>query len=116
MRPVLNLLVLRTEKPAKLAEFYSALGLDFVTEKHGNGATHHAARLGDTLIEIYPRTPGKGNADVATIGLQVSSLDDLTPFLMQESEVVSPPQDRPWGRGMIVRDPAGHCLHLTEAT
>lgn len=116
MSPVLNLLVLRTEEPASLAEFYSALGLEFVSEKHGEGPLHHAARLGDTLLEIYPRTPGKGNAEVATIGLQVSSLDELTPFLMRECEVISPPQDRPWGRSMIVRDPAGHCLHLTEAT
>ncbi|MDF1730859.1 MAG: hypothetical protein P1U49_05100 [Minwuia sp.] len=115
MSPSLNLLVLRAEQPARLAAFYTGIGLEFVTEKHGSGPEHHAAQLGDTIVEIYPCTNDRSQAGAATLGLQVSSLDDLTPFLMLESEVVSAPKIRPWGRTMIVRDPAGHCLHLTEA-
>jgi len=33
----LNLLVIRAKHPAKLAEFYRCLGLEFLLEQHGTG-------------------------------------------------------------------------------
>jgi hypothetical protein len=49
-----QLLVLKTGELARLREFYSALGIVFVEEKHGNGPTHFAGRVGDLVLELYP--------------------------------------------------------------
>lgn len=41
----LNLIVLKTHQFDSLNDFYSALGLSFVEEKHGDGPLHLAARV-----------------------------------------------------------------------
>lgn len=51
----LSLLVLYTERLEECRAFYSALGLSFTPEKHGDGPEHHAAVLDDgTVVELYP--------------------------------------------------------------
>lgn len=62
--------------------FYSALGLSFVKEKHGNGLEHYAAELGQTVLEIYPGTPGS-NTSPLVIGFHVSNLSEILEALQQ---------------------------------
>lgn len=50
----LSLLVLRAADPERLARFYSAFGLAFRTEKHGEGPLHWSCDLGGSVLEIYP--------------------------------------------------------------
>jgi catechol 2,3-dioxygenase-like lactoylglutathione lyase family enzyme len=53
----LSLLVIYTDRPRECRDFYSALGLLFAHEQHGNGPAHYAATLPDgTVIELYPAT------------------------------------------------------------
>jgi lactoylglutathione lyase len=50
----LNLLVLKTRTLDKLKDFYTAFGITFVEEKHGDGPTHFAGRVGELVLELYP--------------------------------------------------------------
>ena len=57
----ITLLVLRTPKLEDLKSFYSALGVQFKSERHGNGPDHDAATLeGDLVLELYPAQGGSG--------------------------------------------------------
>ncbi|POM27735.1 hypothetical protein BTM25_21540 [Actinomadura rubteroloni] len=56
---MLSLIVLYTARAAECVAFYTALGLDFVPERHGDGPPHHAAVLPDgPVFEIYPASGG----------------------------------------------------------
>ena len=50
----LSLIVLKTKQEESLRDFYGTLGIEFQTEQHGTGPTHHAGELGDLIMEIYP--------------------------------------------------------------
>jgi hypothetical protein len=64
---LLNLVAIRARDPEKLAGFYSLLGLDFRTEKHGNGPKHFSCAVGESVLEIYPLSEG----DAATTGTRL---------------------------------------------
>jgi hypothetical protein len=49
-----NLLVIRASQPERLANFYSAMGLRFERERHGNGPEHLTCSLNGFVFEIYP--------------------------------------------------------------
>jgi len=49
--PRLNLLVIRSEEPARAIGFYELLGLRFQEEQHGKGTVHWGAEFG-SLSEI----------------------------------------------------------------
>ncbi|XVQ89458.1 glyoxalase/bleomycin resistance/dioxygenase family protein [Microbispora siamensis] len=52
-----TLLVLYTDRMEECRTFYSALGIGFTREQHGNGPQHYAAVLpDDTVFELYPAT------------------------------------------------------------
>lgn len=51
----LNLIVLRTQNLELTVQWYSqTFGLNFISEKHGEGTLHYSASLENGLIEIYP--------------------------------------------------------------
>jgi catechol 2,3-dioxygenase-like lactoylglutathione lyase family enzyme len=52
-----TLLVLYSPRLEDCRRFYSELGLNFTTEKHGQGPTHCAAVLGGVVLEIYSALP-----------------------------------------------------------
>ncbi len=57
----LTLLVLYSDRMEECRAFYSALGLCFAREQHGQGPQHYAAVLDDgSVFEIYPLPPEKG--------------------------------------------------------
>lgn len=66
-----TLLVIYTPQLEECRAFYTALGLAFTAEQHGQGPAHYAAVLGDgTVFELYPSRPGR-QTDTLRLGLAV---------------------------------------------
>ena len=81
-----NLLVLRTNKLDDLKAFYSLFGANFVSERHGSGPNHYAARLGDLVLEIYPIVDGA----LPDASLRISlTVDDLHGTLRSIGQAVA---------------------------
>lgn len=107
----LNLLVLKTHHLDRLKEFYSALGVSFVEERHGDGPLHLAARVGEVVIELYPLQ--NGEADSTTrLGFAVPDLDAVLERL--GAAVVSGPAMTAWGRRAVVKDPDGRKVEVVQ--
>ena len=113
--PSLNLVVLRARDPEQVCRFYGALGLQFVTERHGNGPVHHASDISGSVLEIYPRQNDEATTIGTRLGFTVASLDDaLSALEGHQGRIVSGPRDVPDGRRAVVCDPEGHKLELLE--
>lgn len=109
------LVVIKAQDPIKLAAFYSAFGLTFVREKHGNGPHHHAAVVGDTVFEIYPRSPNDPGTEATRLGFSVDDVElACARAVSLNGRVVRQPGDAPWGRRAVVCDPEGHRVELME--
>lgn len=113
---LLNLLVLKTRQLDKLKAFYAALGIEFAEEKHGDGPTHLAGRVGEVVVELYPLHGDAGVADAATrLGIAVPDLDAVLRSLdTLQTPVVSQPKMTLWGRRAVVRDPDGRAVELMQ--
>lgn len=114
--PRLNLLVLKTHQLDQLRQFYAALGISFVEEKHGEGPTHLAVRVGDLVLELYPLPAEAGPVDCTTrLGFVVSDLDAAMLSLEAVGTVVvSGPRMTPWGRRAVVHDPDGRAVEIVQ--
>ena len=111
----LNLVVIRSPDIDRSAGFYSALGLELVKHRHGNGPEHYACKEGGFVFEIYPETAKSGAATGARLGFSVDNVDLVVERIAAEGyAVVSPPADSEWGRRAVVRDPDGHKIELTQ--
>lgn len=112
----LNLLVIRSADPEKLASFYGLLGFDFVHHRHGNGPLHYSAELAGVVLEVYPLLPAQDQPDAGLrIGFSVKDLEAcLAPLLMEEVEFVSKPCLSPWGFRCVIKDPEGRKIELVE--
>lgn len=53
-QPNLSLVVLRCANLDQSRQFYETLGIVFTPEQHGSGPHHYSARLGPTILELYP--------------------------------------------------------------
>ena len=53
-----TVVVIRTHKVKEAVDFFTAFGLTFVPEKHGNGPDHFACEVEGKVFEIYPAKPG----------------------------------------------------------
>jgi lactoylglutathione lyase len=108
----LSLLVLRTPRLEDLKRFYSALGLRFTSERHGNGPDHYSATLNDDLVlELYPCPDGVPADSGLRLGLRVSDLGETLRVLKQPAT----PRQTPWGLQALVRDPDGRTVELGQA-
>jgi catechol 2,3-dioxygenase-like lactoylglutathione lyase family enzyme len=107
----LHLLVLRTPKLEDLKRFYSALGVRFERERHGNGPEHYAATVGgDLVLEIYPAQDGAAPDPGLRLGFSVDNLEETLRAL---SQTVTP-RLSPWGLRALVRDPDGRTVELLQ--
>lgn len=70
----ISLLVIRCKDIEASKEFYQALGMYFVKEKHGNGPTHYSCEYDDCVFELYPNK-GEPPMDNNRLGFKVSNLD-----------------------------------------
>jgi predicted enzyme related to lactoylglutathione lyase len=112
----LHLLVLKTRHLDRLRAFYVALGIAFAEEKHGDGPTHHAGRVGEALLELYPLPENAGPADDTTrLGFAISDVDAVMGSLEAAGgSVISRPRRTEWGYRAVVRDPDGRAVELCE--
>lgn len=110
----LSLLVLRAADPERLARFYSAFGLAFRTEKHGEGPLHWSCDLGGSVLEIYPASSRVPSTAGARLGFRVRSVDEALQACGACGRVLSPPANGSWGYRAVVEDPEGHTVELTE--
>jgi predicted enzyme related to lactoylglutathione lyase len=110
----LNLLVLKTRQLEALKAFYAALGIEFVTERHGGGTSHYAGSVGGLLLELYPLPEGSTAEDATTrLGFIVPDLDAVLQALGSAGgTVVTHPQRTQWGLRAVVRDPDGRSIEL----
>ena len=114
--PALNLVVLRSPNIERAVAFYRELGLVFTKHAHGKGPEHYASEHSGFVFEIYPLTQTQTPTTSTRVGFRVSSVDELLPKLRNlGAEVVSPPQDSPWGRRAVVKDLDGHSVELVSS-
>jgi len=111
----LTLLVLKTRQADRVRTFYEALGIAFTEERHGTGPRHHAGRIGDVVIEIYP-LPDDGTADASTrLGFTVENLAEVVQTLQGiGTPVAKQPTQTAWGLQAVVKDPDGRSVELTQ--
>ena len=106
----INLLVLRCRQLEVSRAFYTALGCQFVPERHGAGPLHYACQLGSLTFELYPA--GDRNTSDVRLGFQVENLSAVLRKLPQlEGKIV-----RESVSLAVVADPDGHLLELTAET
>ena len=110
----LNLVVLRSVNPERLAAFYSVLGLEFEKHQHGKGPWHFASELANGgVLEIYPQRSADDFTSAMRLGFGVESVDKAVEQLRKHGAmVISGPKDSPWGRRAILRDIEGHTIEL----
>jgi predicted enzyme related to lactoylglutathione lyase len=111
----LTLLVLKTRQVDRVRAFYETLGIAFTEEQHGTGPRHHAGRVGDVVIEMYP-LPDDGTFDTSTrLGFSVSDLPEAVQALHGlGSTVVKQPTQTAWGLQAVVKDSDGRSVELTQ--
>jgi len=108
----LNLLVLRTFRMEELKRFYASLGIQFESERHGNGPGHYAATLSDDLVlEIYPAPDGATPESGLRLGFGVSDIEETLRSLGQGDA----PRQTQWGLRAVVRDPDGRAVELLQS-
>jgi predicted enzyme related to lactoylglutathione lyase len=115
----LSLLVLRTADVQKTLSFYRAFGLEFDQECHGQGVIHYACTLGTSTIEIYPTKDGSAPSPVqggaTMLGFRVANIDTVLIKLQEIGDTVLPTiKSTPWGRRIVLTDPDGRKVELTE--
>jgi lactoylglutathione lyase len=113
----LALLVIKTHQIDMLKDFYQALGLSFIVEKHGNGPEHYSCDLDGTVMEIYPLPEGGPLADTTTrLGFRVKNLENVVEYLEgNHTPVINRPKRNDFGYFAVVKDPDGRMVVLYEA-
>lgn len=114
--PQINLLVIRTNQPKTLAEFYELLGIEFQYHRHGNGPFHYSAILNDFVFEIYPLLKNQQEVDKSLrLGFAVPQLDKLILKLKKNKiEIIKEPTQMEWGNIAIIKDLDGRKIELKE--
>jgi predicted enzyme related to lactoylglutathione lyase len=107
----LNLIILRTSRLEESMRFYSLLGAQFVSERHGNGPEHYAATFTDgVVLEIYPLPEGMSADSSLRLGFNV---DDIEATLGSLGMSATPSQSQ-WGLRAVIRDPDGRTVELSQ--
>jgi hypothetical protein len=96
----LNLIVLRSASPSRLASFYRSVGIPLVEEQHANGPRHYTGALSHGVIEIYPAI----ETHTCMFGLAVASVDGFRAAWVKGGGV---------GKLDILVDPDGNTVHLS---
>jgi hypothetical protein len=96
----LNLIVLRSASPSRLASFYRSLGVRLVVEQHANGPRHYAGALAQGVMEIYPAI----ETHTCMFGLAVDSVDGFRAVWVKNGGV---------GKVDILVDPDGNTVYLS---
>lgn len=110
----IRLIVVRTADMARLADFYTLLGLKFEYHKHGKSPYHYSSTIGNTTLEIYPLAKDQTEADKELrLGLAVDDFDNTIQLLKDKNtEFLSEPMQTEYGFMTIVKDPDGRKIEL----
>jgi lactoylglutathione lyase len=109
----LRLLVLRTNDQEKLTEFYRLLGLTFDYHKHGNSPYHYSAKIGQTVLEIYPLAKSQSDVDKnLRLGFGIDNFEETVAILKSKQVVISEPVQTDFGFITIITDPDGRKIEL----
>lgn len=112
----LSLVVLRSSDLTRAMAFYTCLGLQFVSHRHGSGPEHFSAELdGGSVFELYPANDGPSTLGTR-IGFRVPSVELAVAALSSYPEAVaSEPRQSEWGWRAVVVDPDGHRVELVQS-
>lgn len=114
----LGSLIFFTPQLDKCVAFYRSLGLPLEQETHdGDGANHYAADVDGVHIALYEAAAGSAptwRAGGCTWpGFVVSDLSATLAHVRAKGiNILSGPEERPWGTRAIVEDPDGRPVEL----
>ncbi|MGE0609869.1 MAG: VOC family protein [Pirellulales bacterium] len=113
--PRLNLVVIRSDEPARTVGFYELLGLRFQSEQHGKGPMHWAAECRGVVFEIYSvKSPDEVNR-TTRLGFEVDDVKSVIESLRQQGfEITNDMKQTQWGLRAVVKDPDGRSVELTR--
>ena len=114
----INLIVIRTNKPKELAEFYEQIGMKFEYHQHGKGTWHYSTEIGEMVFEIYPLMKNQKAPDKSLrLGFTIDDLDSLiTKLKNRDVEIVREPKQSEWGYFAIIKDLDGRKIELKKKT
>jgi lactoylglutathione lyase len=113
-------LVLSAAETEKTADFYRALGVPLVDERHDEGPVHQAGQLGDVHVAVYPqespgRAPLQGAGGSVFFGFYVESLEVVVDVLARRgSPLLSDHEQMPWGCRVVAEDPDGRAVEINQ--
>lgn len=116
----INLIVIRTDKPKELSEFYMQIGMKFEYHQHGKGSWHYSTEIEETIFEIYPLLKNQEVPDKSLrIGFQIKDLDNLIINLIinlkkKKVEIFKEPKDSEYGYFAVIKDLDGRKIELIE--
>ena len=111
----LNLVVIRTNDPKRLAEFYAFFDLQFTYHQHGNSPFHYGGYVGKVLLEIYPLAKNQEQPDLnLRLGFSIDDFESVIEKLKLNNITVSDPLKTEFGVTSIVVDPDGRKISLTK--
>ena len=106
----LSLLVVRCADLDKSRQFYEALGVVFTPEQHGSGPRHFSARLGATVLELYPATE---TTTPIRIGIGVVDVHAAVAAALALADCVIRFDPNRTPQSALVGDPDGNKIELT---
>ena len=112
----INLIVIRTDKPKELSEFYEQIGMKFEYHQHGKGVWHYSTEIAGVVFEIYPLLKSQDLPDKSLrLGFTIGNLDETIRILKKKNiEIVREPQESEWGYFAIVKDLDGRKIELKK--
>lgn len=109
----IKLLVIRTDNPKRLADFYSLLGLHFDYHKHGNSPLHYSASIEKMVLEIYPLAKNQTEADKhLRLGFAIQHFEQTLEQLRRNNISFTAPASTDFGYLSIISDPDGRKIEL----
>lgn len=109
----IKLIVVRTQDPENLVNFYSLLGLSFEYHKHGNSLYHYSAFVDGIVFEIYPLTKSQTEPDkYLRLGFEIEGFDSVIELLNTKGCLLSEPAQTEFGVMAIAIDPNGRKIEL----
>jgi lactoylglutathione lyase len=137
----INAFIVWTADVTRAAAFYRALGVALVDEQHpatasagasvpmnersgspagalDDGPLHAAADVAGVHVAIYPapetaRAPAYRTTGAAMLGVEVASLSAVL-AAVGDAPILRGPEDMPWGRRVVLADPDGRPVEVTE--
>jgi len=101
--------------PRRLAAFYFRLGLHFIRHRYGAGPEHFASEDAGGVFEVYPMREPDGSRRQVRLGFAVTDVRETVARLSALGvEIVSAPAASPTGLRVVLTDPEGDRVALTE--